>query len=332
MEPFRRRRFLIASGALLAAPVAARGQPSGRVPHIGFLSLDYAGNPTGAESFRQGLRDLGYVEGRTIFVEYADARGQLDRIPALAAGLVAKRVDVIVAPNVLATRAASQATRTIPIVFAGLTDPVADGFVASLARPGGNVTGLSNLSPELVAKRLEFLKQAAPRTTRVAILWQPGGGGEGVSHQEMLAKATTAARSLGVTLQVVEARAPADFDAAFARMAQDRADGLTVLGTPMFFVERARLVERAARQRIPAVYSTRQFADAGGLMSYGASLDDLLRRSTTYVDRILKGARPADLPVEQPTKFELVVNARTAKALGLAIPPVVLNRADRVIE
>lgn len=327
-----RRELILGAGGLLAAPFALRAQPPPKVPRIGFLSLDFAGNPRGADSFRQGLRDLGFVEGRTIVVEYGDARGQLDRIPALAAELVASRVDVIVAPSVLATRAASQATRTIPIVFAGLTDPVADGFVASLARPGGNITGLSNLSPELVAKRLELLKQAAPRTTRVAVLWQPGGGGEGVSHREMLAKADATARSLGVALHVVEAHAPAHLDAAFARMAKDRADGFTLLGTPMFFVERARIAALAAYHRLPAIYSTRQFADAGGLMTYGASLDDLLRRATTYVDRILKGARPADLPVEQPTKFELVVNLKTAKALGLAIPPVVLNRADLVIE
>lgn len=327
-----RRRLLLGGAAVLAAPVAARAQRPAGIPRIGFLSLDFAGNPTGADAFRQGLRDLGYVEGRTILVEYRDARGQLDRIPALAAELVALRVDIIVAPNVLATRAASQATRTIPIVFAGLTDPVADGFVASLARPGGNVTGLSNLSPELIAKRLEFLKQAAPRITRVAVLWQPGGGGEGVSHREMLATADVAARALGVTLHVVEAHAPADFDAAFARIAKDHLDGLTVLGTPMFFVDRARLTGLAAMHRLPAIYSTRQFADAGGLMTYGASLDDLLRRATAYVDRILKGARPAELPVEQPTKFELVVNLKTAKSLGLAIAPVVLNRADVVIE
>ena len=327
-----RRQFLVASSALLATPFVVDAQPVPTVPRIGFLSLDLNGNPRGADAFRTGLRDVGYVEGRTIVVEYRDARGQLDRIPELAAELVALRVDVIVAPNVLAVRAASRATRTIPIVFAGLTDPVADGFVASLAHPGGNVTGLSNLSPELVAKRLEFLKQAAPRITRVAILWQPGGGGESVSHREMLAKADAAATSLGIRLGVVEARGPGDLDAAIVRIAKDRADALTVLGTPMFFVERARIVALAARHRLPAIYSSRQFADAGGLMTYGASLDDLLRRATTYVDRILKGALPADLPVEQPTKFELVVNLKAAMALRLAIPPMVLNRADVVIE
>jgi putative tryptophan/tyrosine transport system substrate-binding protein len=326
-----RRELLLGAGALLAAPFAARAQQPAKVPRIGFLSLDLAGNPRGADGFRAGLRDLGYVEGRNIVVEYADAHGNFDRFPALAAGLVEQRVDIIVAPSILGARAAQQATKTIPIVFAGLTDPVADGLVASLARPGGNVTGLSNLSPELTGKRLELLKQAVPKVSRIAILWQPGGSGERASHTEMLLRAATAGATLRVQSVAIDVRGPADFERAFAEVRRERADALTVVGSPMFFVERGQLLDLAARSRLPGIYPSRQYVDSGGLMSYGASLADLLKRSVGYVDRILKGARPADLPVEQPTKFELVVSLKAAKALGLVLPPSVLDRADEVI-
>jgi len=327
-----RRRFLLAGSALVAAPLAAVAQPSARIPRIGFLSLDFAGNPRGGEYFRQGLRDLGYVEGRNIIVEYRDPAGRPERVPALVSELVAMKVDIIVAPSVIAAKAARNATGTIPIIFAGLTDPVADGLVTSLARPGGNVTGLSSLAPELMGKRLELLKQAVPRIGRIALLWQPGAGGEDRSHKEMLKEAEAAAGKLDVKLTIFEARDPADFDRAFAAMANARADGLTVLGSPMLFVARRRLVQMANANRLPAVYFTRQYVEAGGLMAYGASLDDLTRRAATYVDRILKGAKPGDLPVEQPTKFDLIVNLKTAKALGLAIPPALLGRADEKIE
>ena len=264
-------------------------------------------------------------------IEYRDAEGKFERLPALAAELVALKVDVIVAPGTPAALAAKQATRTLPIVFAAAADPVTSGLVTSLARPGGNVTGLSVLAPELVGKCLEQLKQAVPGVSRVAVLWQPGALGER-TEKDMLKGAEVAARALGVRLQFVEARGPADFDRAFSEMTRARAGALTVCGSAMFFIERRRLVDLAAKNRLPAVYPLREYVDAGGLMAYGPNLADLFRRAATYVDRILKGAKPGDLPVEQPTKFELVINLKTAKALGLTIPPSLLPRADQVIE
>ncbi|HEV8458500.1 MAG TPA: ABC transporter substrate-binding protein, partial [Methylomirabilota bacterium] len=295
------------------------------------LSPNLAASPHRQEAFRQGLRDLGYVEGRNVVIEYRDAEGNVERLPALAAELVALKVDVIVVGGTPAVLAAKQATKTIPIVFTVAADPVADGLVTSLARPGGNVTGLSNLGPELVGKCLEQLKQAVPGVSRVAVLWQPGAFGER-TEKDMLKEAEVAARALGVRPQFVEARGPDDFDRAFSDMTRARAGALTVLLSPMFFNERRRLVDLAAKNRLPAVYQVREFVDAGGLMSYGANLADLVRRAATYVDRILKGAKPGDLPVEQPTKFELVINLKTAKALGLTIPQSVLGRADEVIQ
>jgi putative ABC transport system substrate-binding protein len=327
-----RRVLVLGSVAMFASPFPALAQGAVRVPRIAFLSLDTAGNPSGLDSFREGLLAMGYVENKTIIIEYGDARGDLARFPALAAEAVARQVDVIVAPNNAAAQAARRATSRIPIVFAGLSDPVADGLVASLARPGGNITGLSNLSPELVGKRLEILKEALPRIASVAVLWQPDGGGESSSHKAMIEHAETAARSLRVKLAVVEVRTATNLESAFSEMTRRRVDAFTILGTPMFFLERGRLAELAARARLPAIYSSRQFVDHGGLMAYGASLDDLLRRSTGYVDKILKGAKPADLPVEQPSKFELVINARTARTLGIDIAASVRRRADRVID
>jgi putative ABC transport system substrate-binding protein len=290
-----------------------------------------AASPHQHEAFRQGLRDLGYVEGRNLVIEYRDAEGKSERLPALAAELVALKVDVIFAPTTATALAAKQATRTLPIVFAVVADPVTSGFVTSLARPGGNVTGLSFLAPELVGKRLELLKQAIPGVTQVAVLWQPGGLGER-TEKDQLKGAEVAARALGVRVQFVEARGPADIDRAFSDMTRARAGALTVLTGAMLFTERRRLVDPAAKNRLPAVYPWREGVDAGGLMSYGPNVADLFRRAATYVDKILKGAKPADLPVEQPTKFELVINLKTAKALGLTIPPSVLGRADEVIQ
>ena len=329
MNRVERRALLTATGALLAAPLAVGAQPA-KVARIGILSLDMAGNPRGTDSFREGLRELGYVEGRNIQIEFRNAERRFERFPALAAELVALKVDVIVAPNVVAAQAASKVTKTIPIVFAGVADPINDGLVASLARPGGNVTGLSNLSPDLVGKRLQLLTQAVPGVKRVAILWQPGSGMEG-TDRDTLKDAQAAAQTLGVRLAVVEARSAGDLDGAFATIARDGANALFVLGTPMFFTERERLVALAAKNRLPGMFTSRQFVVAGGLMAYGASLDDLLRRSATYVDKLLKGKSPAELPVEQPTKFELIVNLKTARALGLTIPRSVLGRADEVI-
>ncbi len=333
IDPVMERRTFMAmlTGGIVAAPLAAEAQQAARVARIGWLGDNPAATPHLRVAFRQGLRDLGYVEGRNVVIEYRDAEGKLERLPALAAELVALKVDVIVAPNTPAALAAKQATRTLPIVFTTAPDPVQSGLVTNLARPGGNVTGLSILAPELIGKRLEQLTQAVPGVNRVAALWQPGALGERTDKDNLKA-AEVAARALGVRLQFVEARGPADIDRAFSEMTRARAGGLTVLSTPMFGSERRRLVDLAAKNRLPAVYQFREYVDAGALMSYGPDLADLYRRAATYVDKILKGAKPGDLPVEQPTKFELVINMKTAKALGLTIPPSVLLRADEVIQ
>jgi len=320
------------AGGLVAAPLAAGAQQAAKVTRIGLLSLNASSaSPQFFEPFLQRLRDLGYVEGRNVVIEYRDAEGKPERLPALAAELVALKVDVILAPGTPHALAAKQATKTVPIVFTGVTDPVTDGLVTSLARPGGNVTGLSLLAAELGGKRLELLKQAVPGVSRVAVLRQPGGQGER-TDKDTLKKAEVAARALGVRLQFVEARGPADFDRAFSDMTRARAGALTGFSGSMFFNERRHLVDLAAKNRLPAVYPLRDFADAGGLMSYGPNLADSMRRAASYVDKILKGAKPADLPVEQPTKFELVINLKTAKALGLTIPPSLLGRADELIQ
>ena len=272
------------------------------------------------------------MDGRNVVIEYRDAEGKLERLPALAAELVALKVDVIVAPGTPQALAAKQATRTVPIVFAVAGDPVGSGLVTSLARPGGNVTGLSSVTSDLVGKCLEQLTQVVPGVSRVAVLWQPGGFGER-AEKDMQKAAEVAGRTLGVRLQFVEARRPADIDRAFSEMTRARAGALTVLGGgTMLFAERRRLVDLAAKNRLPAVYPWKDFVDAGGLLSYGANFPDLYRRAATYVDKILKGAQPGDLPIEQPTKFDLVINLKTAKALGLTIPPSLLQRADQVIE
>ncbi len=315
----------------LFSPVAAEAQQAAKVARIGYLATNLAANPHLLEAFRQGLRDLGYVEGRNLVIEYRSAEGNLERLPALAAELVALKVDVIVGPGTPHALAAKQATRALPIVFAFAADPVTSGLVTSLARPGGNVTGLSNLTPELVGKRLELLTQAVPGVSRVAVLWQPGGRDER-TDKDILKAAEVAARALGVRLQFVEARGPADIDRAFSDMTRARAGALTVLSSTMFFSERRRLVDLVAKNRLPAVYPFREFVDAGGLMAYGPNVADMYRRAATYVDKILKGAKPGDLPVEQPAKFELVINLKIAKALGLTIPQSVLGRADQVIQ
>ena len=330
-DPVMERRAFMAmlTGGIVVVPIAAIGQPAAKTVRIGYLTT----NPTPhfQEAFRQGLRDLGYVEGRNLVIEYRSAEGNLDRFPALAAELVTLKVEVILAASTPPALAAKQATSTIPVVFAAVADAVASGLVTSLAHPGGNVTGLSFLAPELVGKCLEQLKQAVPRVSRVAVLSHPGALGER-TERDMLKQAEVTARGLGVRLQFLEARRPADFDKAFSEMNKGRAGALTVLTSIMLFDERRRLVDLATRNRLPAVYPWREAVDAGGLMSYGANLNDLYRRAATYVDKILKGAKPADLPVEQPTKFELVINLKTAKSLGLMIPQSVLGRADDVIQ
>ncbi len=328
---FRQAVLIALALGILLAPLVAEAQQVAKVPRIGYLTGSRAANPHLTEAFRQGLRDLGYVEGRNVVIEYRDAEGKYDRFPALAADLVALKVDVIVVTNTPAALAAKQATRTIPIVLAWVGDPVGSGLVTSLARPGGNVTGLSFLVPELVGKRLELLKQAVPGVSRVAALWHPGDYPER-TEKDILKEADVAARALGVRLQVVEARGPEDFDRAFSDMTRARADAVTVQSTNIFIIEKRRLVDLAAKNRLPAMYIAREFVDAGGLMSYAPNVADVFRHAATYVDKILKGAKPADLPVEQPTKFELVVNLKTAKALGLTIPQSVLIRADEVIQ
>jgi putative tryptophan/tyrosine transport system substrate-binding protein len=323
-------RAVVLALGLILAPLAVEAQPAAKIARIGYLSLDLAASHMN-EAFLQGLRDLGYVEGRNVVIEYRDAQGKSERLPALAAELVALKVDVILAGGTPQALAAKQATKTIPIVVASATAPVTDGLVTSLAQPGGNVTGLSFLAPELVGKRLELLKQAVPGVGQIAVLWHPGGAGER-TQKDMLKETEVAARALGVRLQFVEARGPADFDRAFSEMTRARSDALTVLGSPMFFNERRRLVDLAAKNRLPAVYGFREVVNAGGLMAYGPNNDELFRRAATYVDKILKGAKPGDLAVEQPTKFELVINLTTAKALGLTIPQSLLLRADQVIQ
>ena len=332
MNRVQRRQWLIAAGALLATPLGADAQQAAKVARIGYLSPNRAATPHVRDAFLQGLRDVGYVEGRNVAIEYRDAEGKVERLPTLAAELVALKVDVIVTENsTLAARVAKQATTTIPIVFTSVGDAVESGLVISLARPGGNVTGLSNLGPELVGKRLELLKQAVPGLDRVAVLWLPGALGER-TDKEMLAAADVAARALGVQLQFVEARSADEFARAFSDMSSARAGALTVLPSNRFLREHRRLVELAAEKRLPAVYTSREFVDTGGLMSYGANSADLHRRAATSVDKILKGAKPGDLPVEQPTKFELVINLKTAKDLGLILPPSLLARADELIQ
>jgi len=317
--------------SLILAPLALEAQQAAGIARIGYLGTNLAANPHLPEAFRQGLRDHGYVEGRNVVIEYRSAEGKLERFTTLAAELVALKVDVIVATSTPAALAAKQATRTLPIVFIAVADSVASGLVTSLARPGGNVTGLSMLTPELVGKRLELLKQAVPGVSPVAVLWQPGDYSER-TEKDILKEAEVTARALGMRLQVVEARGPQDFDRAFSDMARARAGALIVLGSTMFFTERRRLVDLAAKHRLPAVYSARDSVDAGGLMAYGPNTADLFRRAATYVDKILKGTKPGDLPVEQPTRFELVINMKTAKALGLTIPQSILVRADEIIQ
>jgi len=328
-----RRSFIgTLAGGLLVAPLVAEAQPAGKIARIGYLATNLRGSPQAShEAFVEELRGLGYVEGRNVVIEYRDAEGKDERLAALAAELVALNVDVIVAAaGTLAALAAREATRILPIVFIAVGAPVTSGLVTGLARPGGNATGLSAVSPDLASKWLELLKQAVPGVSRVAFLRQPGALGD--ADKDVLKQAEVAARALGVRFQLVEARGTADFDGVFSELTNARAGGLVVLSTPMFSSERTRLVDLAARHRLPTMFSFRSYVDAGGLMSYGPNVADLFRRAATFVDKILKGAKPVDLPVEQPTKFELVINLKTAKALGLTIPPSLLQRADQVIE
>jgi putative ABC transport system substrate-binding protein len=323
----RRRTFIASTVSALAAPLAAGAQPAGKVPRLGLLWPDSLPSPR-VDEFRRGLRDLGYSEGKTIVIEYRQAEGRRDRLPELADELVRLKVDVIVALSTLAALPAKGATATIPIVMTS-GDPVGTGLVASLARPGGNVTGLTAFSPDLVGKRLELLKQTIPSLVRVAVLWDSTGPSKIIEFKE--AEATTPA--LGLQLQSLELRPPhPDLEAAFGVASRGRAQGLVVLNNPLTLTYRAQIAAMAISNRLPSMFDGRDFAEAGAFMSYGANLSEVLRRAATYVDKILKGAKPADLPVEQPTKFELIINLKTAKALGLTIPPSMLARADEIIQ
>jgi putative ABC transport system substrate-binding protein len=327
----KRRVFLAGTGAaLLASPLAAEAQPR-KVPRVGYLSPGSPSDPGRQrrfEAFRQGLRELGYVEGQDIVIESRWAEGKYERYPALAADLVRLKVDVIVAVGGRASQDAQQATRTIPIVMSVTIDPLGTGLVASLARPGGNVTGLSLMASEVVGKQLELLKEVVPKVSRVALLWNPANPGSAPQLRE----AEASARVLGVRLQTLEARVPQEIDSAFAAMTKERAGALVVLTDAIFMNQRRQIAELAAARRLPAVYGVREHAEAGGLIVYSANFLDLERRAAIYVDKILKGAKPADLPVEQSTKFELVINLKTAKTLGLTIPRSLLQRADEVIQ
>ena len=324
----KRSFTLLLIAAALGAVVAEAQQPA-KVWRIGVLvSTSPSLTASRDEALRQGLRELGYVEGHNIIMEYRYAEGKLDRLPNLAADLVRLKVDVIVTGGTRVTAAAKQATSTIPIVVGGAGDLVRAGLIGSLSSPGGNVTGVSRLSPDFIGKRLELLKEAIPKPIRVAALLNPDNPGYGPSLREI----EVAARALGITLQSLAVRSPNDFESAFGAAAKGRADALFVMADALFNSYLTRIVELAAKNRLPAMYDRSDFVEAGGLMSYGVNLADLSRRAAYYVDQILKGAKPADLPVEQPTKFELVINLKAAKQIGLTIPPEVLARADKVIK
>ncbi|HEY1266730.1 MAG TPA: ABC transporter substrate-binding protein [Candidatus Binatia bacterium] len=325
------RKTLVLLAALLALGGIgiANAQQSGKISRIGFLcTTPIAAYAARIGAFRQGLRDLGYVEGKNIVIEYRSAEGKAGQLPGLAAELVRSNVDIIVSSGPTATPAAKQATSTIPIVMGFDSDPVGNGFVANLAHPGGNITGLSTLYPEISGKQLELLKEIVPRLSRVAVFWAAATSGDAQAKKE----AEHAAAALGLHLQYLEVRNPVDVETGFQAATKDRDDAILALPVPIFISQRKLVTESARKSRIPAVYYAPEFVEDGGLMSYGVSIPDLFRRAASYVDRILKGARPGDLPVEQPTKFELVVNLTAAKQIGLAIPPNVLARADKVVK
>ena len=306
----------------------AQAQQTARIPRVGFLSVSSLSvNSARTEAFQQGLRELGYVEEKNIVIEWRSAEGKPDRVPALAAELVRLKVDVIVSAGPAATRPAKEATTTIPIVMAQDHDPVGSGFVASLARPGGNITGLSTLSPEISGKRLELLKEIVPKLSRVAII----GDSTDPGYAQVLKEIELAAGALKLKLQLLEVRESKDIEMAFRAASKERADGVLLLQAPVLNARRTEVVEPTAKSRFPAIYPFREYVETGGLMSYGVSFTDLFRRAATYVDKILKGRKPVELPVEQPIKFEFIVNLKAAKQIGLTIPPNVLARADRVI-
>jgi putative ABC transport system substrate-binding protein len=309
--------------------VAAEAQQPTKNPRIGYLSgSSPSTSPARREAFRQGLRELGYVEGKNIVIEQRYAEGKFDRLPALAAELVRLKVDIIVTAGPQTTGPAKQATSTIPIVMAQDPDPVGNGFVASLARPGGNITGLATFAPELSGKQLELLKETVPKLSRVAVF----GTSINPGNAQNLREVELAAKAFGVKLQYLDVLSPKDFETAFRAASKGLADAVLMLPGSVLGLQRAQLADLAVKSRLPAIYPQPEFTEAGGLMYYGTNTPDLFRRAATFVDKILKGAKPADLPVEQPTKFEFIINLKTAKQIGLTIPPNVLARADRVIK
>src|SRR5258706_8618201 len=320
---------LVLTIALMISGAIAEAQQPNKIPRLGYLAASTpSANSTRVDAFRQGLRELGYVEGKNIVIEFRFAEGQLDRVPALAAELVRLKVDVIVTAGPTDTRAAKEATNTIPIVMTQDSDPVGSGFVASLARPGGNITGLSTLSPELSGKQLELLKETVPKLSLIAVLetsTEPG-------NAQALREVELAAEAFKVKLQYLDVRAATDIDAAFRAASKGRAEALLVLGSPILNAQRRQIIDLAVKSRLPTIYGKPEYVEDGGLIYYGTNYNDLFRRAATYVDKILKGAKPADLPVEQPTKFELVINLKSAKQIGLTIPQSVLYRADKVIK
>jgi putative ABC transport system substrate-binding protein len=327
-----RRGFIsVLVGNILAATLAAEAQQRDRIPRIGYLSPGSPSDPVRLgrfEAFRLGLRELGYVDGQNLAIEPRWAEGDYERYPALAADLVRVKSTVIVAVGGAATQAVLRATTTIPIVMSTVLDPVGSGLVTSLARPGGNVTGLSIMAPDIVGKQLQLLREVMPSVSRVAVLWNPANPGSGAQLRE----AEAAGRTLKMQLQALEARVPQEIDSAFAAMTRERAGALLILADAIFTNQRQQIGELAIKRRLPSVYGVSGYAEAGGLMVYSVDPVDLERRAAIYVDKILKGAKPGELPVEQPTKFELVINLKTAKALGLTVPQPVLLRAAQVIQ
>lgn len=329
-----RRELLGVLGGAAAWPLGVWAQQPKKVPRIGFLVTGSIESPearAALKAFDQGLREFGYIDGQNVFVEVRPADLNVERFPALASELVRLKVDLIVASNTPAARAVQQATTTIPIVVPVMGDPVGDGLVASLARPEGNITGLTFLGPQLVPKRLALLKEALPTASQVAALWHPGAYGERTMN-DMVTEAKEAALTLGVHLRFVAVHAPDDLDRAFSTITGERADAILIFPSPMLYNQRKRIVELADGHRLPIVAMGKEFVQLGGFMSYGADIMDFNRRCVAYVDKILKGAKPADLPVEQPTKFELFINLKTAKTFGIEIPPSLVARADEVIE
>jgi len=334
-EPCRsiqNRKWVEIVAAVIAFAVCgavAQAQQPTKVPRIGYLTASsLSANPTRVAAFRQVLRELGYIEGQNIVIEWRSSEGKGDRLPALAAELARLKVNVIVTSGPTATRSAKEATVTIPIVMAQDTDPVANGFVASLARPGGNITGLSTLAPELSGKQLELLKETVPRLSRMAVLGNSTLPGNAQALKEM----ELAAGAFKVQLQYVDVLDLKDIETAFRAVSKGRADAVLVLGNPIFLSQRIQITDLAVKSRLPAIYERPEYVDDGGLMTYGVNINELYRRAATYVDKILKGAKPADLPVEQPKKFELIINLKAAKQIGLTIPPSMLARADKVIK